>query len=91
VHTPEQRRTLREARVREGRAHAALVYVGAKCVGGVSTDLPKSRRASSTRRLIGGARTNYLTGALRASSSAERLSVRSMFDPAMVPSHDMVR
>lgn len=34
MHTPEQRRTLREARVREGRAHAALVYVGAKCVGG---------------------------------------------------------
>jgi len=33
VYTPEQRRALKEARVREGRAHAALVYDGAQCVG----------------------------------------------------------
>jgi hypothetical protein len=33
VNTPEQRRRLKEARVREGRAHAALVYDGDQCVG----------------------------------------------------------
>ncbi|MFZ0920605.1 MAG: GNAT family N-acetyltransferase, partial [Candidatus Dormiibacterota bacterium] len=33
AHSPEQRRDLKEARVREGRAHAALVYDGARCVG----------------------------------------------------------
>jgi GNAT superfamily N-acetyltransferase len=33
VHSPEQRRELKEARVRAGRAHAALVYDGPRCVG----------------------------------------------------------
>jgi hypothetical protein len=33
IHSPEARRALKEARVREGRAHAALVYGGAACVG----------------------------------------------------------
>jgi len=33
VHTPEQRRALKEARVREGRAHAALVFDDGQCVG----------------------------------------------------------
>ena len=33
VHTPEQRRVLKQARVREGRAHAALVYDCEQCVG----------------------------------------------------------
>ncbi|MGL6208679.1 MAG: GNAT family N-acetyltransferase [Paracoccaceae bacterium] len=31
--TPEARRAAKEARVRDGRAHAALVYRGAACVG----------------------------------------------------------
>ena len=33
VHTPDQRRALKKARVRAGRAHAALVYHGTHCVG----------------------------------------------------------
>jgi GNAT superfamily N-acetyltransferase len=45
VNTPEQRRRLKEARVREGRAHAALVYDGAQCVGwcqfGPTDELPR--------------------------------------------------
>jgi GNAT superfamily N-acetyltransferase len=51
VHTPEQRRTLKETRVRDGRAHAALVYDGGRCVGwcqfGPTDELPriKSERA----------------------------------------------
>jgi GNAT superfamily N-acetyltransferase len=49
--TPEQNRTEKEARVREGRAHAALVYDGPDCVGwcqfGPPAELPriKHRRA----------------------------------------------
>ncbi len=45
VHTPDQRRALKEARVREGRAHAALVYDGSRCVGwcqfGSPDELPR--------------------------------------------------
>src|ERR1700683_3992704 len=33
VHSPAQRRELKEARVAGGRAHAALVYDGPRCVG----------------------------------------------------------
>jgi ribosomal protein S18 acetylase RimI-like enzyme len=49
--TPQQNRSEKEARVREGRAHAALVYDGATCVGwcqfGAPDELPriKHRRA----------------------------------------------
>jgi GNAT superfamily N-acetyltransferase len=49
--TPEQNRAEKELRVREDRAHAALVYEGDACVGwcqfGVPDELPriKSRRA----------------------------------------------
>ena len=43
--TPEQNRGEKEARVREGRAHAALVYDGAACVGwcqfGSPDELPR--------------------------------------------------
>jgi GNAT superfamily N-acetyltransferase len=45
VHSPEQRRALKEARVRAGRAHAALVYDGTHCVGwcqfGPTDELPR--------------------------------------------------
>jgi GNAT superfamily N-acetyltransferase len=45
VYSPEQRRALKEARVREGRAHAALVYDGEQCVGwcqfGPTQELPR--------------------------------------------------
>jgi GNAT superfamily N-acetyltransferase len=45
VHTPEQRRALKEARVRDGRAHAALVFDGDQCVGwcqfGPTDELPR--------------------------------------------------
>jgi len=45
VHTPEQRRALKEARVREGRAHAALVFDDGQCVGwcqfGPREELPR--------------------------------------------------
>ena len=49
--TPEQNRSEKECRVREGRAHAALVYDDASCVGwcqfGAPDELPriKHRRA----------------------------------------------
>ena len=51
IHAPEERRSLKEARVRQGRAHAALVYDGSTCVGwcqfGPTDELPriKHRRA----------------------------------------------
>jgi ribosomal protein S18 acetylase RimI-like enzyme len=46
--TPEQNRAAKERRVREGRAHAALVYDGADCVGwcqfGSPGELPGIKR-----------------------------------------------
>lgn len=50
-HTPEGNRAAKEARVREGRAHASLVYDGDRCVGwcqfGPTDELPriKNKRA----------------------------------------------
>jgi hypothetical protein len=45
VHTPDQRRALKEARVREARAHAALVFDDDQCVGwcqyGPTEELPR--------------------------------------------------
>ncbi len=45
IHTPEERRALKEARVREGRAHAALVFDETRCVGwcqfGSTEELPR--------------------------------------------------
>jgi GNAT superfamily N-acetyltransferase len=46
--TAAQNRAEKEARVREGRAHAALVYDGARCVGwcqfGPTDELPRIKR-----------------------------------------------
>ena len=46
--TPAQNRSEKERRVREGRAHAALVYDGATCVGwcqfGSPDELPRIKR-----------------------------------------------
>jgi GNAT superfamily N-acetyltransferase len=45
VRAPAERRTLKEARVRDGRAHAALVFDNARCVGwcqfGPTEELPR--------------------------------------------------
>ncbi len=45
VNTPQRRRALKETRVREGRAHAVLVYDGDRCVGwcqfGPTDELPR--------------------------------------------------
>lgn len=45
IHTPEQRRALKEQRVRDGRAHAALVFDVDRCVGwcqyGPTDELPR--------------------------------------------------
>jgi hypothetical protein len=53
VHTPEQRRALKEVRVREGRAHAALVYHGVQCVGwcqfGPTDELPRIKHQKAYR------------------------------------------
>ena len=53
VHSPEQRRDLKEARVRDGRAHAALVYDGARCVGwcqfGPVDELPRIKHLKAYR------------------------------------------
>lgn len=54
VHTPEERRALKEARVREGGAHAALVYEGADCVGwcqfGPTDELPRIKHQKAYRQ-----------------------------------------
>jgi GNAT superfamily N-acetyltransferase len=46
--TPQQNRSEKERRVRDGRAHAALVYDGARCVGwcqfGSADELPRIKR-----------------------------------------------
>ncbi len=51
IHTPEQRRALKEARVRDGRAHAALVYDDGRCVGwcqfGPTDELPRIKSLKS--------------------------------------------
>ncbi|MGA2012200.1 MAG: GNAT family N-acetyltransferase [Solirubrobacteraceae bacterium] len=53
VHTPQQRRALKEARVREGRAHAALVFDGARCAGwcqfGPTEELPRIKHQKAYR------------------------------------------
>jgi ribosomal protein S18 acetylase RimI-like enzyme len=53
VYSPEQRRALKEARVRAGRAHAALVYDGAQCVGwcqfGATDELPRIKHQRAYR------------------------------------------
>jgi hypothetical protein len=54
MHTQEQRRELKETRVRDGRAHAALVYDGAHCVGwcqfGPTHELPRIKHQQAYRR-----------------------------------------
>ena len=53
VHSPEQRRALKETRVREGRAHAALVFDDACCVGwcqfGAPEELPRIKHQKTYR------------------------------------------
>jgi hypothetical protein len=53
IHTPEQRRALKERRVREGRAHAALVFDGEQCVGwcqfGPTEELPRIKHQKAYR------------------------------------------
>ena len=46
VHSPERRRELKEARVADGRAHAALVYDGPRCVGWCQFGSPGEDRKS---------------------------------------------
>lgn len=51
--TPAQNRAEKECRVREGRAHAALVYDGAVCVGwcqfGAAEELPRIKNQRAYR------------------------------------------
>lgn len=53
VHSPDQRRALKRARVLEGRAHAALVYDGEQCVGwcqfGPTDELPRIKHQKAYR------------------------------------------
>jgi GNAT superfamily N-acetyltransferase len=55
--TAAQNRAEKEVRVREGRAHAALVYDGAACVGwcqfGPTDELPRIKRQRAYREGIG--------------------------------------
>jgi GNAT superfamily N-acetyltransferase len=55
--TPAQNRTDKEARVAEGRAHAALVYDGPACVGwcqfGPTEELPRIKRQRAYREGAG--------------------------------------
>jgi len=52
-YTPEQRRALKETRVREGRAHAALVFDGEPCIGwcqfGPTEELPRIKHQRAYR------------------------------------------
>lgn len=52
-HTPEQRRALKETRIREGRAHAALVFDASACVGwcqfGSAEELPRIKHQKAYR------------------------------------------
>jgi GNAT superfamily N-acetyltransferase len=56
--TPEQNRSEKERRVHEGRAHAALVYDGATCVGwcqfGSPDELPRIKRKRAYLETLGG-------------------------------------
>jgi GNAT superfamily N-acetyltransferase len=53
IHTPQQRRELKEARVREGRAHAALVFDDGECAGwcqfGPTEELPRIKHLKAYR------------------------------------------
>lgn len=53
VHSPSQRRALKEARVRAGRAHAALVFDADRCVGwcqfGPTDELPRIKSQKAYR------------------------------------------
>ena len=57
IHTPEQRRALKEARVRAGRAHAALVFDDGRCVGwcqfGPTDELPRIKSQKAYREGLG--------------------------------------
>jgi GNAT superfamily N-acetyltransferase len=57
LHTPEERRALKEMRVREGRAHAALVFDGDRCVGwcqfGPTQELPRIKHQKAYREGLG--------------------------------------
>jgi hypothetical protein len=57
VHTPAERRGLKESRVREGRAHAALVYDGPRCVGwcqfGPPAELPRIKHQKAYHAGLG--------------------------------------
>jgi GNAT superfamily N-acetyltransferase len=53
IHTPERRRELKEARVRDGRAHAALVFDDGRCAGwcqfGPTEELPRIKHQKAYR------------------------------------------
>jgi hypothetical protein len=53
VHTPERRRALKEVRVREGQAHATLVFDDARCIGscqfGPPEELPRIKHQKAYR------------------------------------------
>jgi GNAT superfamily N-acetyltransferase len=54
VHTADQRRALKQARVRDGRAHAALVFDDERCVGwcqfGPTEELPRIKQQKAYRQ-----------------------------------------
>ena len=81
VHSPERRRELKEARVADGRAHAALVYDGPRCVGWCQFGPRASCRGSSTGRLTTQAWTCCRTGGSPASSSAGPTATRGWPTP----------
>jgi ribosomal protein S18 acetylase RimI-like enzyme len=57
AHTPAERRVLKQTRVREGRAHAALVFDGERCVGwcqfGATDELPRIKHQKAYREGLG--------------------------------------
>jgi hypothetical protein len=81
--SPAQNRSEKECRVREGRAHAALVYDGAICVGwcqfGSPEELP---RIKHKRVYLARARSTPPTGGSRASSWTGRTAGKG-WDPLL--------
>ena len=75
--TGRSNREAKERRVREGRAHAALVYDGDDCVGWCQFGSPEElTRIKHQRAYLDGAPTNRRTGVSPASSSARATAAR---------------
>src|SRR5579872_7109692 len=87
IRSPEERRACKQARVREGRAHATLVFDGDACVGwcqfGSPDELPRIKHRRAYEQGANASR----TGASPASSwTGTTAATASPRQPSMAPS-----